>query len=123
MVRKQLNYLRVLLLISFLSLGQCKLVFGCPDGNCPGQAQINWLIAQQDLHSTGLLESYEDNNDTTAFTFDQAVAIIAFTASGELERAREILNTMKDIQLSDTKNSWFECYRAYRMDGYGGELL
>lgn len=74
--------------------------------------QINWLIGMQDLHTTGLLESYENNGDTKAWIQDQALAIIAFTATGELERARKILNTMKDIQLEDSKKSWFECYNA-----------
>jgi hypothetical protein len=78
----------------------------------PGQQQINWLENMQDLHTTGLLESYENNGDTKAWVNDQALAIIAFTAAGEFERARKILNTMKDIQLADSKKSWFECYNA-----------
>ena len=119
MKHTQLTRFWLLLPVLCLLLGQSKSVLGGSDGNYPGQAQIDWLIAQQDLHSTGLLESYEDNNDTTAFTFDQAVAIIAFTTSGELERAREILNTMKSIQLNDSKNSWFECYNAVDAT-YGG---
>ena len=51
-------------------------------GTCCGQAQINWLKDQQDLHDSGLLESYQDNGDTNAFIFDQALAIIAFTEAG-----------------------------------------
>lgn len=105
----------LLFLVSLFCLMHSHLALAGTDAN----DQIHWLIGQQDLHNTGLLESFEDNNDTKAYTFDQALAIIAFTASGELERAREILNTMKDIQLSDSKDSWFECYNAVDAT-YGG---
>jgi len=96
-----------LLVVLSLWLGYCNLVSAGSVQN----DQIDWLIGQQDTN-TGLVESYEDITDTNSWIHDQALAIMAFTAAGELERAREILNTMKDIQLEDKNNAWVECYNA-----------
>lgn len=112
MERKQLIRFWLLLLVLCLSLWQGELVLGCSDGNCPGQAQIDWLIGMQDLHTTGLLESYENNGDIKAWIHDQSLAIIAFTAAGEEERARDVLNVMKSLQRDDPNGAWFECYNA-----------
>ncbi len=112
MERKQLIRFWLLLLVLCLSLGQGELVLGCSDGDCPGQAQIDWLIGMQDLHTTGLLESYENNGDTKAWIHDQSLAIIAFTAAGEEERARDVLNVMESLQRDDPNGAWFECYNA-----------
>ncbi len=109
----------ILLLVLGLPFVQSRLVLGCSDGNCPGQAQINWLISMQDLHSTGLLESYENNGDTKAWIHDQALAIIAFTAAGEVERARDVLDVMESLQRDDPNGAWFECYNAPNF-GYAG---
>jgi hypothetical protein len=40
--------------------------------------QIDWIIAQQDLYTTGLVDSYEDDGNDWAWIYDQALAIIAF---------------------------------------------
>lgn len=112
MERKQLIRFLLLLLVSCLSFGQGRLVLGCSDGNCPGQAQIDWLCRQQDLHNSGLVQSYERVNDVNAWIFDQALAIIAFTEANEPNRARRILDKMKEIQRDDPNGAWFECYNA-----------
>ncbi len=79
----------------------------------PGIHQIEWLARQQDLHTSGLLESYENNGDTNAWIFDQALAIIAFTNAGELGRARRILDSMKSLQHEEPeKGAWYQCYDA-----------
>lgn len=106
-------------LVSLFCLTHSNLVLAGSDGNSPGQAQIKWLKDQQDLHNTGLLESYEANGDTKAWIHDQALAIIAFTAAGEEERARDILNIMRDFQNDEANNAWKECYNAADA-GYAG---
>jgi len=56
------------------------------------------------------MNSYEDGRDF-AYTFDQPMAIIAFTHAGELERARNILDKMKELQIEDPNGPWNEWYR------------
>lgn len=99
----------LLIFISYFSLWQSNPVFGCSDGNCPGQAQINWLASRQDPNAD-LVNSFEDGKDF-AWTFDQAVAVIAFTHAGETQRAKRVLDKMKELQPSDCNASWNEWYR------------
>ena len=102
-------------LLSFvliILLGRTTLVLASPDGNYPGKAQIDWLCRQQNLHNSGLVQSYERDNDVNAWIFDQALAIIAFTEANEPNRARRILDKMKEIQRDDPNGAWFECYNA-----------
>jgi hypothetical protein len=101
----------LLILIPYLLLWQSNLVLGCSDGNCPGQAQINWLISMQNPN-TGLVDSYEKNNNNFAYIIDQALAIIAFTEANEPNRARMILNKMNKMQLDDPNGPWNEWYRV-----------
>jgi len=110
MKRKSLGLFPLLSLALITLLSQTTPVLASPDGNYPGEAQINWLIRQQNLHNSGLVQSYEDGNNLNAYIFDQALAIVAFTASGEVEKAKEILNVMKGLQLTDVNNVWVECY-------------
>lgn len=98
--------------ILIILLPQTTFVLASPPENYPGQAQINWLIRQQDRHNSGLVQSYERDNDVNAWTFDQALAIIAFTEANELNRARMILNEMNDVQLDDTNGPWNEWHIA-----------
>lgn len=72
--------------------------------------QIDWLKSQQDLFSTGLVDSYEGDGNNWAYIYDQAVAVIAFTSAGELGRARKILDKMGVLQ--DSSGMWYECYDA-----------
>ena len=96
-----------LFVVSSLWLGYCNLVTAGSNPN----AQINWLIRMQDPN-TGLVESYEGNDNNFAYTFDQALAVIAFTEAGEVDRAKMILNIMADLQPSDPNRMWYECYHA-----------
>jgi hypothetical protein len=70
---------------------------------------IQWLLSQQDL-DTGLVESYEDNENNFAYTFDQPMGIVAFTESGNTHQARRVLNRMEELQLSN--GAWNEWYCA-----------
>ena len=75
----------------------------------PGYLCIRWLMKQQNL-STGLVESYADNGDSNAWTYDQALAIIAFTETGELQRAQMVLDRMRKLQAANLNRAWYECY-------------
>ncbi len=72
--------------------------------------QIDWLESQQDLFSTGLLDSYEGDGNNLAYIYDQALAVIAFTEAGKLGRAKKILDRMEGLQ--DSQGRWYECYDA-----------
>lgn len=109
-----MKYKRVVLLtmssvVLFLLLGNLNVAPVRHDGNRPGQEQLDWLVGQQDL-ATGLMYSFEDGKDF-AWTFDQALAVIAFTHAGETKRAKRILDKMKLLQPSDCDASWYEWYR------------
>jgi len=83
--------------------------------------QINWLKAQQNLNATGLVDSYEGDSTNRAYTYDQAVATIAFTVASETSRARAILEKME--QLQDSSGRWYECYDAANLTIPGECLL
>lgn len=72
--------------------------------------QIEWLKAQQDLNATRLVDSYEGDGTDRAYTYDQALAIIAFSEAGEPARARMIIDKMEDLQ--DSSGRWYEGYDA-----------
>ena len=94
------NAHRIFLLIFFLPVLCC----------AGGQEQINWLITQQNLFSTGLVDSYESDGTNRAYLYDQALAIIAFTAAGEHSKAVSIMEILQDLQQSN--GVWYECYDA-----------
>ena len=48
-----------------------------------GQEQIDWIIGQQDLHTTGLVDSYENGSDDAAWIYDQ---VICFNQSETVRR-------------------------------------
>ena len=56
----------------------------------------NWLVSQ--MSSGGLITSYQGG--TLGYTYDEAVAVIAFTLRGDYTRAKTILSTLKKIQNS-----------------------
>jgi hypothetical protein len=81
--------------------------YACIDALCVNPAQeINWLKKNQYL--TGLVESQIGWSDHRSFTYDQALAAIAFTHSGSLVRARLVLDAMASLQNSD--GSWYSAY-------------
>ncbi len=62
----------------------------------------DWLAAQQ--YPTGLVDSFEGDNSTVAYTYDQACAIIAFTCENDLVRAKKVLDAMMPLQFAE--GSW-----------------
>jgi hypothetical protein len=88
-----------------------------------------WLKRQQDsakLDSgeiSGLVDSFEDFSGpntplTDAYTYDQAIAAIAFLIKGDIPRAQKVLDVMKKLQAPD--GSWVNSY--YYGGLWGGEL-
>lgn len=68
----------------------------------------DWLVSRQ--HSTtGLLDSYEGDGSSIAYTYDQACAIIAFLCENDMINARKVLDKMAALQ--NTDGSWYEAYR------------
>lgn len=74
-----------------------------------GQNQIDWLSFQQN-QSTGLVDSYEADGTNRAYLYDQALAIIVFTAAGEYSKAASIIEVLQNLQQSN--GVWYECYDA-----------
>ena len=64
-----------------------------------------WLRGR--MLSTGLIDSYQ-NADDICYTYDQAVAAIAFLAKADNTNARRVLDAMKILQGSD--GSWYTAY-------------
>lgn len=62
----------------------------------------DWLAAQQ--YPTGLVDSFEGDNSTVSYTYDQACAIIAFTCENDLVRAKRVLDAMMPLQFAE--GSW-----------------
>ncbi len=63
----------------------------------------DWLAAQQN-NTTGLVDSFEGDNSTVGYTYDQACAIIAFTCENDLVRAKKVLDAMMPLQFAE--GSW-----------------
>jgi len=76
-----------------------------------GPDWVSWLCDNQDRFTTGLVESQVGFSDHRAFTYDQAVAAIAFTRRGNLERTRGILDGMEALQALP-EGYWRSAYRA-----------
>jgi chitodextrinase len=74
----------------------------------PAQTAHDWLSSQQQFN--GLVDSYQSDSSLIAYTYDQALAIVAFTAENDLVRARRILDRLVAIQRSD--GSWVDAYSA-----------
>lgn len=88
---------------------------------------LTWLETQQDatagLAFDGLVDSFEDfwgpnNPKQIVYTYDQAVAAIAFIVKGERVRAEKVLNKMRDIQ--DPTGYWLNSY--WYNNGAGEEI-
>lgn len=65
----------------------------------------NWLKSR--MVATGLVDSYQDSRDI-CYTYDQAVAAIAFQAKGDAVSARKVLDALKSMQYAD--GSWNTAY-------------
>lgn len=68
----------------------------------------DWLCSQQ--YPTGLVDSYEGDNNKVAYTYDQACSIIAFLCEGDITRSKKILDKMTSIQ--NGEGSWNDAYYA-----------
>jgi chitodextrinase len=88
---------------------------------------LTWLKYQQDqtigYAFDGLVDSFEDfwgpnNPKQIVYTYDQAVASIAFIVKGERARAEKVLNKMRDIQ--DPSGYWLNSY--WYNNGAGEEI-
>lgn len=71
---------------------------------------IGWLSNNQDRFPTGLVESQVGFVDHRAFTYDQAISVIAFTKSGNVARAQNILDRMTTLQ--EPQGYWRSAYYA-----------
>ena len=65
----------------------------------------NWLKSR--MVSTGLVDSYQDSRDI-CYTYDQAVAAVAFQVKGDATNARRVLDALKSMQYGD--GSWNTAY-------------
>jgi hypothetical protein len=65
----------------------------------------NWLKSQ--MTATGLVDSYKDGQDV-CYTYDQAVATVAFLAKGNVASARRVLDALAKLQNDD--GSWNHAY-------------
>ncbi len=65
----------------------------------------NWLKGQ--MTASGLVDSYKDAKDV-CYTYDQAVATVAFLARGDVTSARRVLDALAALQNDD--GSWNHAY-------------
>ncbi len=75
-----------------------------------------WLLVHQN-NNTGLVASFEGDKDVTdwGFTYDQALAVMAFTKAGDLENARDILEFYKRAK-KDASGGFANAYYASNGD-------
>src|SRR6059036_3830044 len=93
-------------------LGGCLVTSGLliASAGIADDPQIVWLQSQQ--APSGLVDSYEGDGQPRAYTYDQALAAIAFTHAGQLINARQTLDRMVLLQRPD--GSW---YTGYDLNG------
>ncbi|MEK3659125.1 fibronectin type III domain-containing protein [Paenibacillus sp. FSL F4-0236] len=119
-----------ILMTSLLVLGVALPFGGKASADATSDASnraLIWLKAQQDATAgyafEGLVDSFEDfwgpnNPKQIVYTYDQAVAAIAFIVKGERTRAEQVLNKMRDIQ--DPSGFWLNSY--WYNNGFGEEI-
>jgi len=78
----------------------------CDDGDPSSSLQIAWLRSQIGLN--GLVDSYKDDGTDKAYTYDQAISIIAFTHAGEVCEAQQVVDTVASLQEAD--GALYTCY-------------
>jgi len=62
------------------------------------EAPVTWLLGQ--MGAAGLINSFDDDS-RRAYTYGQALAVIAFAVSDNLKAARTILSTLRNVQGKD----------------------
>jgi len=82
------------------------------DFSAASDKAYGWLKMQQDQYTTGLVESFNISGQlaNVCFTYDQAVAAIAFKAKGDSARAKLILDRLQALQMSS--GSWYNAYNC-----------
>lgn len=71
----------------------------------PSDNAFTWLKSR--MVATGLVDSFQDQKDI-CYTYDEAVAAIAFQAKGDAVNARKVLDALKSMQYAD--GSWNTAY-------------
>lgn len=71
----------------------------------------SWLVSQ--MTSGGLITSYQRGR--VGYTYDEAVAVIAFSVAGDYARAKTILSTLQNLQNPD--GSWYDAYYTGTLRG------
>lgn len=87
---------------SMLLAGQGAAVTGYPAAS---DKAYTWLKSR--MVATGLVDSLQDPRDI-CYTYDQAVASIAFLVKGDTPNARKVLDALKGMQYAD--GSWNTAY-------------
>lgn len=64
----------------------------------------NWLVSQ--MTSGGLIISYQGGQ--IGYTYDEAVAVTAFSVEGDYARAKTILTALQKLQ--NSSGSWYDSY-------------
>jgi len=70
-----------------------------------------WMVSQMD--GSGLITSYQRGH--ISYTYDQAVAVIAYALSGDSARAKTILSTLQGLQNAD--GSFYDAYFTKTLRG------
>ncbi len=80
------------------------------------QAAVNWLASQQ--QPTGLVKSWQEESTCVAHTYDQALALIAFSRQGMWLQANSLVDALAATQNPD--GSWYKsrnCITLTVVDG------
>lgn len=124
---KRSIYLTVFLICVILSAGKVVAEEPLPEQRNDVERAYNWLEMQQSTNRTfffftsGLLPSYEGWAD--CFTYDQALACIAFVKHGDFKKARLILDFYNKTYEGEIKKygKFIGYSDAYKKNGAWGE--
>ncbi len=98
----------------FLAIAACILGKGASAQTSFTVASGNaysWLVSQ--MAPSGLIISYQ--RGSIGYTYDEAVAVIAFSVQGDYTRARTILTTLQGLQSST--GAWDDAYYTKTLRG------
>jgi hypothetical protein len=102
--------------IGFLSV--IVVLLFCSASALATNPQIDYLKSQQ-LGGT-LLDNFKGDGLSRAYTYDQALAIIAFTKAGEKASAQAILNKMRDLVIMSPAGAPACWYSGYSYNSSNG---
>lgn len=100
MIKKNKSIVSVFLMVVFMWGALLLQISYAKGGNQsdpePGRdAALAFLQAQ--MGASGLLDSYVDDNIDYAYTYDNALAIMAFVSSGDIDTAKVILDALASV--------------------------